>query len=848
MLLNTLFRHWSYRLFSPGTMLRQTYEAFKRLLVFDARCHDLMAEFEVLYHDGRREDFAAIRKRYDRFARAVSGMIDSLEKLSPTEAGPLREYFNKFDFYVRFLLAPPEQFLIPPFVVDLAEFPDAGLAGNKAHNLARLRHELDAPVPAGFSITTTAFFALIEENGLRGPIDKLLAAIDIEQPRSLARISEQLVGLVRGAAIPERIREQILAAYTRMEAQCGGPVRAAVRSSAISEDSEHSFAGQYHTVLGADKKNILDSYLEVAASKYTPEALLYRITLGLADEEAPIAVLVLAMVDAAASGIIYTSEPVAGQERLVIHCIRGLGESLVGGAASPDIFFLDRQRLTVTERRPGRRRELPGPGQGPDGQELTPAGQAPLAITDSQAGELASWGMRIEALFHGPQDIEWAIDRQGDLYLLQARPLRREEVTEQETVTPVSTPEPLLSTGSRAAGGVACGRVFLLQDRDLREIPEGSVLVTRNTPPSLVRVMTRLAAVVADRGSSAGHFATVCREFGVPLIVDAGNATRVLRHGELVTVDAGRAAVYRGRAEGLLKERSLPETGKELPYFRKLGAILSFITPLNLLDPKSPEFRPVSCRSLHDIVRYVHERAVQAMFALGDRSHGGSSRRLQTDLPLEVYLLDVGGGIRNHGGEGPVTLEQVCSVPFLALWRGLSHPGVDWQSHAHFDWKSFDEMALAGGVATRKAGDYASYAVIGSDYLNLNMRFGYHFTLVDALCGDEARANYCQFRFAGGGGDYTGRSRRIDFLRFILVRLGFEVDVRADLLDARVAALECSELCRILDMLGRLLGTTKLMDMVLREGVDIRACVEEFFAGRYTFSSLTTGQDGGEGE
>ncbi len=845
MLLNTLFRYWSYRLFAPGSRLRQSYEAFKRLLVFDGRCHDLMAEFEVLYHDGKREDFAAIRDRYGRFARAVLGMIDALEELSPTEADSLRDYFVKFDFYVRFLLAPPEQFIIPPFVVDLAELPEPELAGNKAHNLARLHHELGAPVPAGFSVTTTSFFALIEENGLRGPMDELLAAIDIEKPHSLARISEQLVGLVRGATIPERVREQILAAWDRMEARCGGPVLAAVRSSAVSEDSEHSFAGQYHTVLGADRESILDSYLEVVASKYTPEALLYRITLGLADEEAPIGVLVLAMVDAEASGIVYTSEPVGGGERLVIHCVPGLGESLVGGAASPDIFFLDRHRLAITGRRQGcHRRRLVLARDRVEERELAPEQQDAFAITDARAREIASWGMRIEELFGRPQDIEWAVDSTGNLFILQARPLRHEEMEEERT-TPVRTPEPLLATGSRAAGGVACGRVFLLEGRDLREIPDGSVLVTRNTPPSLVRVMTRLAAVVADRGSSAGHFATVCREFGVPLIVDAGDATRVLRHGDLVTVDGGRVAVYPGRVEGLVRDEPEREPGRELPYFRKLGAILSFITPLNLLDPKSPDFRPVSCRSLHDIVRFVHERAVQAMFAIGDRSHGGSSRKLKTDLPLEVYLLDVGGGIRDQGGQGPVDLEQVCSVPFLALWRGLSHPDVDWRTHAHFDWKSFDDVALAGGIATRKTGDYASYAVIGSDYLNLNMRFGYHFTLVDALCGDDSRANYCQFRFAGGGGDYMGRSRRIDFLRIVLGRLGFEVDVRADLLDGRIAALDCGELCHVLDMLGRLLGTTKLMDMVLREGVDVRACVEEFFAGRYAFSSLPS-QGSGE--
>lgn len=116
------------------------------------------------------------------------------------------------------------------------------------------------------------------------------------------------------------------------------------------------------------------------------------------------------------------------------------------------------------------------------------------------------------------------------------------------------------------------------------------------------------------------------------------------------------------------------------------------------------------------------------------------------------------------------------------------------------------------------------------------MRFGYHFTLVDALCGEDRRANYCQLRFAGGGGEYSGKVLRLEFLSAVLLRLGLEVTVKADLLDARLSDVDCEELCGVLDNLGRLLGASKLMDMVLKDELRVDDYVEQFFTGNYNFS------------
>ena len=341
-MLGALLKHWSERFLLPDRVLQRTYEAFKSLLVHDGASHNLMAEFEELYHDGRREDFSRTRRRYLRMAAAVESMVGELERMNPGQAAGLRDYLKKYDFYARLLLEPPEQFLIPPYAVGHDEPVEAKLIGNKSHNLLRLQQAGAARVPAGFTVTATTFSLLVEHNGLRPALDLLLASIDPEQPESLEEISQSLMTLVRRMEIPDAVQDEILDRFDHLGAEhAGAPLRVAVRSSALHEDSDHSFAGQYHSVLGVGRSGLLEAYLEVVASKYSPEALLYRISAGLSDEEAAMAVLVLTMVDAAASGVVYTRIPAPDGkgERLLVQSVSGLGLPLVGGETSPDMFL-----------------------------------------------------------------------------------------------------------------------------------------------------------------------------------------------------------------------------------------------------------------------------------------------------------------------------------------------------------------------------------------------------------------------------------------------------------------------------------------------------------------------------
>ena len=843
MLVGALFKHWSLRLFAPDRMLRQTYETFKMLLRHDIRSHELMAEFAELYHEGGQEDLARTRARYRQLAEAVVGMVIALEQMLPRQAGPLHDYFNKYDFYIRLLLAPPEQFFIPPFVVAHDTLVDVTLVGQKSAHLLQLRNGTKVRVPPGFTVTTTTFALLVEHNRLRPAIDLLLASIDPESSSSLEETSQALMTLVRRMDIPDHVSLAIAAEYDRLASPYPDALpRVAVRSSAMHEDGKHSFAGQYHSVLCVARDELMAAYLEVVASKYTPQALLYRIYTGLGDEEAAMAVLVVAMVDAVASGVVYTRDPstAGGEVPLLLQSIHGLGLPLVGGETIPDVYCFPPQSSTPSQVVAGCQLHRLMVYQGRLSEEpLAESDRETMSLSREQAMRLAATARELETFFGEPQDIEWALDRNHELYILQTRPLHI-EATPPSPAPPTAAlaGRPLVTGAKRAAGGIACGIVHHLDPMDTLPIPHGTVLVTRHIPPSLVRFIGRLEAVICEQGAVTGHFATVCREFGVVLLVGADGAATLLSAGAEVTVDGYTGAVYAGKVASLIAHKSKVDIAAQSDFSRKLRAVLEYITPLHLVDPSAASFRAHSTRSLHDIIRYAHETAVQTMFGLSDIASGTSSqcRKLETDLPLDIYLLDVGGAFVGDEKDGEtIALTHLTSAPFVAIWQGLSHPDIDWLTHPHFDWQGFSDMALSGGIASGGSKDFASYAVVSRDYLNLNMRFGFHFTLVDCLCGEEARANYCQVRFAGGGGEYQGRSMRVLLISRILRNLGFEVNVRGDLLDARLNGYPASELCARLSEVGRLLGMTKLLDMVLQEQ-DIDWYAEQFLsgAGRFT--------------
>ncbi len=304
------------------------------------------------------------------------------------------------------------------------------LVGAKAGNLGLITKELGLPVPDGFAVTADGARYFISENGLEDTITKLLSRLDPEDAEALDATCRTLQDNIRNAPVPASLASAILQAYQSLENRTGPNVLISLRSSAIGEDTEASFAGQFTTVLNVRRDNLLEAYKTVLASKYSPRAVWYRWQRGLEDADMPMAVAGLVMIRPKSSGVMYTrdlSDPEG--DRLEVSAVWGLGEELVSGQTVPDSFKVDRQKRKVTSRTISRKeRRLVGLSEGGTRIEEVPETEREQpALTDEAVLRLADYGLRLETFFGRPQDVEWAQDLEGKLFILQSRPLHFQE-------------------------------------------------------------------------------------------------------------------------------------------------------------------------------------------------------------------------------------------------------------------------------------------------------------------------------------------------------------------------------------------------------------------------------------
>ncbi len=707
------------------------------------------------------------------------------------------------------------------------------VVGMKAYNLARLVHMPMFNVQAGYVVSIAGFRGYLAYNNLFEKIEALIADCAAGR-RGLESASQAIRLAILGGDIQPDLRREILSAA---EGVCAGaPERCffSVRSSALGEDGDLSFAGIHDSFLNVPFRELLSSYKKVLASLYSPASLEYRLQKRLLPMEMAMPVLYQLMVNSRVAGVVYTLDPVDPQrQECLISASWGLGRTVVEGGGSVDTYRISRQApYPLVEQRIGHKTVMLAPLQAGPPREVAGEDQDHSSLSGGEAAELAALALTLERFFKRPLDIEWSLDQEGRLWILQARSLNvragsRSRSPELKGL--LDDREVLISEhGVIAYRGIGAGPVCLVEEGDdLNLVPPGSVVVSRYSSPWLAKAIPRANAVLTDVGSATGHMATVAREFRVPTIVDTGVATKVLRPGQEVTVDAERNLVYAGRIDELLHHHLLEATAFETTYeFQLLRRLLKKISPLTLTDPESPEFTARRCQTLHDVIRFVHEKAVQALLEVGKapwnlQRRGG--KRLKSSLPLDLVIIDVGGGLDETAhAKSQVTPEQIVSVPMLALWRGLTSPRAWNTDPIPVDFKGL----MASLTRTRAAqvdGAAAgmNLAVVGSNYLNLSLRVGYHFTVVDAYLGPLPNYNYIYFRFVGGVTDMTRRSRRAALLSAILEESSFKVEIKGDLVVARVKKMSQERTEDLLVLLGRLIGFARQLDVLMKDDAAI---------------------------
>ena len=829
------------------TRLKLRFDHFRRLLENNTRALEIMADMEEKLSGDYLFDTIYLQNQVERLGDNVSRLVTELNLLTDNRYPELRSICQNIQEEIsrELIAAPaiPETAYVLPLTALTREM--ASSVGAKMANLGEIGNRLRLPVPEGFAITASAYKRFLEASGLEGELEKHLAQARIDDLESLEAISREIQTLVRQAPLPPDLEAALLEAGSAFQ---GRPL--AVRSSAVGEDTEFSFAGQFATLLNVDAADLPTHYREIVASKFTSRAIFYWKYQQFSADELPMAVGCVAMVPARASGVMFSLDPHAPESNtVIISAVWGLGKYAVDGTIAPDLYRVSRTSgLQVTEQRVAEKPvALVGRPEGGTAEvALDPDKARGPCLDAEQIQNLAAIALKLEKHFGHPQDIEWVLDESGAIYLLQSRPLRvsAPSFAAEERESTWEPVPPLLRFGIRAVGGAAAGRVFLfLRDEDVANIPPGAVVVARQPAAKLVLVMDRIAAILTEVGSPTDHMSILAREFRVPTLVEVGGATRVLHTGQVVTVDADAARVYPGLVPELLEDRPRPDEDlRQNPIFQKLGRILKKATPLNLLDPESPEFEAGRCRTFHDITRFAHEKAMDAMFALDvDQDlRPRACSRLKTDLPLTLFILDLGGGLRVKG-QTWVTEEDILSRPFRALLRGFHHPQIRWAGQVAPDLKGFISVFANTmydmGKAEKGLGG-KSFAVITDNYLNFNSRLGYHFAILDAYVSEEKNDNYISFQFKGGAAGVERRERRARLLSEILDYLGFKVQVTGDMVRARMVKYSLLETEQTLELVGLLSAFARQLDLALTSEAVMSRCFQAFKDEDYSLSFL----------
>ncbi len=474
---------------------------------------------------------------------------------------------------------------------------DVAQAGGKGANLGEMT-KAGLPVPPGFVVTAQTYQRFIEDNGLAAKIKRRLAGINVDDNIQLSRKAKEIQRLVTRAEVSSDIREEVVRSYRILSQKDGVDAQfVAVRSSATMEDSSAaSFAGMNATFLNVNGESALIQKLkECWASLYGARVIFYRDKRGFVDEPV-IAVVVQKMVNSDKAGVMFTVNPADQDARnLVIEAAFGLGEVVVSGSVTPDLYIVDKASLQIKEAQTGHKDFKIV--RAPDGENelinLSPLEASAPVLSTEEVTEIAKLGLQDEAHYGSPQDTEWAIEGKH-LYLVQSRPIttiHKADELQKEGNNDIhiekETEAKELVRGLGASPGRSSGQVrVLLSPNGDNGLKRGEILVASMTSPDWVPLMKKAAAIVTDGGGMTCHAAIVSREMGLPCIVGTRSATRLLQNGDLITVDGTVGVVYEGDSGA--EAKTAKDTGTVTPA-RTARPVTATKVYVNLAMPNEAE-------------------------------------------------------------------------------------------------------------------------------------------------------------------------------------------------------------------------------------------------------------------
>ncbi len=425
---------------------------------------------------------------------------------------------------------------------------DTALVGGKNASLGQMTQELAScgiRVPYGFALTSQAYWFLLDDAEIREKIVLLLSQLTNNSDYAeYARISKQIQNLILSAKLPEIIIQEITQAYKKLCEQYGADCSVAVRSSATAEDlPDASFAGQQDSFLeitGIDQ--ILIAVKKCIASLFNERALMYREEKQFDHMNVGISVGIQKMVrsDIGSSGVMFTLDTETGfKDLIMITGAYGLGEALVQGEITPDEYHVHKPTCNM--------------GYASIIKKQLAKDHKTFCLTDTEILELAHMAILLEDHYSAlkgswcPLDIEWAKDGiDGLLYIVQARPETVHSIKNFKQIQYRLLAQKelkVLVSGQSVGQKIAAGSVCFINSLDqIAQFKDGDILVTAMTNPDWLPLMKKAAAIITEQGGRTCHAAIVSRELGIPALIGTGNATKILKNTQLVTLDCSQGS------------------------------------------------------------------------------------------------------------------------------------------------------------------------------------------------------------------------------------------------------------------------------------------------------------------
>src|SRR6187397_714507 len=511
---------------------------------------------------------------------------------------------------------------------------DVGRVGGKNASLGEMIGQLanaGVRVPGGFATTAQAYRDFLAHGGLAKRIEDKLAKLNVDDVNALAAAGAEVRGWITAQPFPEQLEKDIGSAYAALQQGANDDLSVAVRSSATAEDlPDASFAGQQETFLNIHGlASVLDAVKHVFASLYNDRAISYRVHKNFIHADVALSAGIQRMVrsDLAASGVMFTLDTESGFDQVVfITAAYGLGETVVQGQVNPDEFYVYKPALKAGKKAIVRRNlgskalrmtftDSREAGKSVRTDTVSEADRRRFSISDADVEELARAALIIEQHYKRAMDIEWGRDgADGKLYILQARP---ETVKASEKVDTLrryrlKQRSDVLASGRAIGQRVGSGPVKLVQSAaEMDRVQAGDVLVTDMTDPDWEPVMKRASAIITNRGGRTCHAAIIARELGIPAVVGCGDATKVLREGQPITVSCAEGDT------GFIYDGALPFEQKNLeldslpPISTKI--MMNVGNPDRAFDFASIPHRGVGLARLEFIINRmigVHPRAL----------------------------------------------------------------------------------------------------------------------------------------------------------------------------------------------------------------------------------------------